>query len=182
MNISLNNIASDTIENWNRFLKKQPNNTIFQSPEMFAFYQKVKNFTPFVFIAENEQNEITGVLLAVLIKEGKGLKGYFSSRAVVYGGPLVQEDEKINILDELLKALVKNLKNKTIFIQFRNFFEWNEEEKQVFNTHGFAFRERLNLLVDTSGEKAFWSGLSESRRRQLKKGLKNEKQRTKRPI
>ncbi len=174
MNITCNNITDKTLDNWNRFLENHPENTVFQSPEMFAFYQKVNNFTPYVFIAENEQKEITGVLLAVLIKEGKGIKGYFSSRAVIYGGPLIQKNNNAGVLNGLLSALVKKLKNKTIFIQFRNFFQWNDDEKQIFQSHGFTFRDRLNLLVDTSSENAFWKGLSESRKRQLKKGLKNK--------
>jgi len=173
MNITCNNITGKTLDNWNRFLENHPENTVFQSPEMLAFYQKVNNFTPYVFIAENEQKEITGVLLAVLIKEGKGIKGYFSSRAVIYGGPLIQKNNNAGVLNGLLSALVKKLKNKTIFIQFRNFFQWNDDEKQIFQSYGFTFRDRLNLLVDTSTENTFWKDLSESRKRQLKKGLKN---------
>ena len=141
---------------------------------MYEFYRKVENFKPFVFIAENDQKEITGILLAVLIKEGKGLKGYFSSRVVVYGGPLIiQEKEKPEILARLLDQLVSILKNKSIFIQFRNFFEWSDDEKSIFQNYGFSFRERLNLIVDTTDRANTWSNISESRRRQIRKGLKS---------
>ena len=166
-------ISSENIGKWNRFIANHPHNTVFQSPEMYFFYEKVNNFTPYVFIAEKE-NKIKGVLLAVLIREGKGIKGYFSSRVVIYGGPLISIDNSIEVLEVLLKELVKKLKRKSIFIQFRNFFEWKEKEKSVFGKHGFVFRNRLNLIVSTKDKKEIWKDISESRRRQIRLGLKND--------
>ena len=165
-------VSPEKFEKWNKFITNHPHNTIFQSPEMYSFYEKVNNFTPYVFIAE-EENKIKGVLLAVLIKEGKGIKGYFSSRVVVYGGPLISIDKNIEVLEVLLKELVNRLKRKSIFIQFRNFFEWKEKEKSVFAKYGFIFRDRLNLIVSTKDKKEALKNISESRRRQIRLGLKN---------
>ncbi len=166
-------ITSEKVEKWNNFITKHVHNTIFQSPEMYFFYQKVHHFTPYLFISENDSGEITGVLLAVLIKEGNGLKGYLSSRVVVYGGPVISKGESsLPVLDALLHDLVQRLAKRSVFMQFRNFFEWSRKEKQIFEQHGFVFRDRLNLLVDTTDEKLIWSGLSESRRRQVRKGFK----------
>ncbi len=169
------NITLSLQKKWNDFLVNHPDNTIFQSPDMLEFYREVKNFEPYVFLSfdDKKQEKLNGVLLVVLIREGKGIKGYFSSRAVIYGGPIIIGEEKKKILDELLAVLVKKIKNKTVFIQFRNFFEWTPDEKSIFKQHGFVFRERLNLIVDTSSEKSFWSGMSASRRRQIKRGLQN---------
>jgi len=174
MKITLNNISDNSFQKWNNFLYSHPHNTVFQSPEMYSFYEKVRNFTPYAFIAEDNQGEIVGVLLAVLIKEGKGLKGFFSSRVVVYGGPLISEDnKKPEVLNGLLQEMVSALNKKSIFIQFRNFFEWSDDEKLIFQKSGFSYRERLNLLVDTKDKKSTWSNISESRRRQIKKGLRS---------
>lgn len=165
-------IIPKRLKKWDKFVKNHIYNTVFQSPEMHDFYKKVQNFEPFVFFALDDFEEIIGVLLAVRIKEGKGLKGYFSSRVVVYGGPLIEETENtLPVLDKLLKALVITLKNKSIFIQFRNFFAWRDAEKQIFQNNGFIFHNRLNLLVNTDSEKNVWAGLSKSRRRQVRKGL-----------
>lgn len=166
-------ISPEKFVKWDKFISNHPHNTIFQSPEMYLFYKKVQNFEPFVFFAINDIGELSGVLLAVLIKEGKGLKGYFSSRVVIYGGPLIAENkQKPVILDLMLDALVEKLKNKSIFIQFRNFFQWNDAEKAVFEKYQFQFKKRLNLIVDTRDKAKTWSGISESRRRQIRKGLK----------
>lgn len=173
MQIQINNISPKTITNWETLLKSHPHNTVFQSYEIYSFYQKVQNFEPFLFYAEDENGNCNGVLLAVIIKEGKGIKGWLSSRVVVYGGPIIREDpeNKNETLDLLLKSLVNNLKNKSIFIQFRNFFEWSETEKQIFSNNGFDFKERLNLLVKTSNKEAVLSKISASKRRQIKKAL-----------
>ena len=169
------NISPHTISDWKAFLQSHPHNTIFQSPEMFLFYQQVKNFEPLLYINRDKTGEIDGLLLAVNIREGKGLKGYFSSRVVIYGGPLIVKGTSTPvILGRLLEKLVKQTKNKSIFIQFRNFFEWNEVEKLVFKKMGFAFKDRLNLIVNTEEEKRTWLNMSESRRRQIRKGLKSD--------
>jgi serine/alanine adding enzyme len=158
---------------WQEFLQSHPENTIFQSPEMYFFYQKVHYFTPHLFISQNDFGEMTGVLLAVLIREGNGLKGFLSSRVVVYGGPVIARDEnRLLILDELLHDLVRQLGKKSVFIQFRNFFTWSRQEKQIFEQHGFIFRDHLNLLVETTDEESTWYGLSQSRRRQIRKALR----------
>jgi lipid II:glycine glycyltransferase (peptidoglycan interpeptide bridge formation enzyme) len=82
-----------------------------------------------------------------------------------------ETENTLPVLDKLLKALVITLKNKSIFIQFRNFFAWRDAEKQIFQNNGFIFHNRLNLLVNTDSEKNVWAGLSKSRRRQVRKGL-----------
>jgi hypothetical protein len=66
--------------------------------------------------------------MAVLIKESLGVMGYLSSRVLVFSGPLIKHNivNKHEVLKALLKELVQKLKNKSVFIQFRNFFEWND--------------------------------------------------------
>lgn len=174
IDILLNNLTPSTTKTWSTFVSNHPNNTIYQSPAFFQFYQGVGNYEPYVFIAYHE-DKIVAVLQAVLIRESKGLVGYFSSRVIVYGGPLIAESypDKNELLGHLLQKLVQTLGSKTIFIQFRNFFDWSREEKKVFSQYGFVFRERINLLVDTSDEQHLLAGISKSKRRQIKKGFQN---------
>jgi len=174
MKVFVNNISPDKIQSWNRFLKNHPQNTIFQSPEMYFFYRKVKNYKPDIFIVEDDMGNILGLLLALLIREGRGIKGYFSSRVIVYGGPLISEaGNRTEILEKLLDILVKTFRHRSVFIQFRNFFEWNNMEKALFKKFGFDFEDRLNLILATTCEEDIWSGMSESRRRQIRKGIKS---------
>ena len=141
---------------------------------MYLFYKKVQNFEPFLFLCEDDNSKCKGVLLAVRIKEGSLIKGFLSSRIVIYGGPIIIEDEKKQeVLELLLKTLVNELAHRCIFIQFRNFFNWNDHEKQVFNKNGFSFRDRLNLLVVTKDGNTAISSISNSKQRQISYSIRS---------
>jgi len=171
MKVKVNNITAKTIKNWESFLKNHPHKTVFQSFEMYGFYEKVRNFKPFLFLCENGKSNCVGVLLAVKIKEGNFLKGFLSSRIIIYGGPVIILDEKkrLKILNLLLDSMVNKLKNRSIFIQFRNFFRWTDKEKEVFYKYGFSFNDRLNLIVNTVSYDKVLSNIKSTKKRQLRK-------------
>jgi len=167
-------VSSDIKEidfnDWKEFVDKHPNGTVFQAPEMYNLFLSSDNFSPVLIHAKSE-NKIIGVLLAVIIREYSGSIGFFSSRTVVYGGPLINSNTENNmVLDELLKVLINTVKNRSIFIQFRNFSDKSEDLK-CFESNSFKFLDRLNYHVDTSSEKLVKTRLSKSKLRQIKKGL-----------
>ena len=167
----ISNLKEIDFRKWDDFVNGHPNGTIFQSSDMFHLFSKTEKFHP-VPIAFTENGDIKGLLLAVIIKEYKSFIGYFSSRTVVYGGPLIDPDMDHcdQIIDLLLKSLIEKVKNKSVFIQFRNFNDVNNC-KQVFINNGFKFLERLNYLVDTSELAIVKQRMSDSKLRQIKKGL-----------
>jgi serine/alanine adding enzyme len=144
---------------------------IFQSDLMYEFLENVNLIKPYKFIVKNNNDITQGHLFAYLIKEFRGIIGYFSSRVVIFGGPVIFTNNvsaRLNILDSLLGQLVYTLRNKSVFIQFRNFHEWTAEEKEVFEKHGFIFRKRESLLINLSSEEIVLKGMSESKRRQIR--------------
>jgi len=157
---------------WSEFVYAHPEGTVFQSPEMYEFFQSVPKFSPIVLAVKNGNGLIQGILLAVTIREMKGLTAFFSSRTVIYGGPLIaaSQDNHDEVLEILLKGLIKAVSRNSIFIQFRNFFS-NEAIKAVFESSGFHLRDRLNLIVDTSDREMVIRNMSASRWRQIRKGL-----------
>ena len=157
---------------WDSFIDKHPHGTVFQSNSMYQLFQYTKKFSP-VIIAAMDNNKLRGILLAVIIKEYSSPIGFFTSRTVIYGGPLIDPSVKNSdeVLDSMLKELIHQVKNKSIFIQFRNFFDW-DKQKQVFTNNGFNNLERLNLLVDTSSDEIIKKRMSNSKIRQVKKALK----------
>jgi lipid II:glycine glycyltransferase (peptidoglycan interpeptide bridge formation enzyme) len=159
------------LKKWDDFVNQHPNGTVFQSSDMFYLFRKTRKFDPvLVMIAEN--GKITGLLLAVLIKEYPNPIGFFSSRTVVYGGPLIEptvENPKL-ILELILKELILKVKTRSIFIQFRNFTDMSDG-KDIFIKQGFRYMERLNYLVNTSSENIIKHNISSSKLRQIRKGL-----------
>lgn len=128
-----------------------------------------------IALADKETSSVKGLLVGVTIREMKGLAGYFSSRTVIYGGPLISPEatNRMEILLSLLDGLVKMVRNHAIFIQFRNFSSQKKSE-QIFKTSGFHLRDRLNLIVDTSSMETVIKNMSESRWRQVRKSLGHE--------
>jgi lipid II:glycine glycyltransferase (peptidoglycan interpeptide bridge formation enzyme) len=150
------------------FLSTHKHNTVFQSPAFFLFYLSLPLYTPTYFIASSG-DDILGVMLAVIIREKNPLLSRISARSVVYGGPVLQEDDP-DILNLMLDKLNRIVGKKALFTQFRNFRAWNEEMQNAFHKHGFLYRERLNLIVPTLREEEILSRMSSSRRRQIRRG------------
>jgi len=173
MHIQHNQITEVDRKAWAEFIGKHPDNTVFQSPEMYDFYGNVHKYSPHIFLARDEKGTVRGVLLAVIIKEYSGWRGRLSSRTIVYGGPLVDDTgkEHLQLLKELLHTLSTVLGKKSVYIQFRNFIEWPEAQAQIFHACGYSFTDRLNLLVQTSGRTETEQTISKSKLRQIKKGL-----------
>lgn len=160
------------VSEWDRFIENHPNGTVFQSHSMYALFKNSKNFKP-VNIAVYADNKLIAICLGCIIMEYSSKIGFFTSRTVVYGGPLIETtvNNPDEVLDLLLKRLILQVKNKSIFIQFRNFFEWNDR-KEIFHRNDFDYLERLNYLVDTTSEQDIKKRMSSSKLRQVKKGLK----------
>jgi lipid II:glycine glycyltransferase (peptidoglycan interpeptide bridge formation enzyme) len=156
---------------WSGFVLSHPDGSVFQLPEMFEFFRTVPKFSPSIVAVKDGSGRLAGILLAVTIREFRGLSAFFSSRTVIYGGPLIRPDaeDREEILDLLLKGLIRIEKKHAIFIQFRNFFNL-QRHIATFESKGFYLRDRLNLLVDTSSEKTVIKNMSASRWRQIRKG------------
>lgn len=159
-------------EMWDSFVRSHPDGTVFQATDMYLLFSKTRNFDP-VVVVKMENGRFDGLLLAVVIKEFSGPLGYFSSRTVIYGGPLIDQKatDPNRVLDDLIRELILLVKSRSIFIQFRNFTDMSGY-MSVFAQNGFKFMERLNYLVDTTTEKTVRLNISDSKLRQIKKGLK----------
>ncbi len=160
-------------KSWRELLEKVDYPVVFQSPEMLSLFEKTDFFTP-VLITVSENDKVVGTLLAVNIQEAKGLKGRFSKRTLVYGGPVLHPDAENtkDIFALLLRGLIKKVKQKSIFIQFRNFRDMSTYQA-IFEKNGFHFEERLNLLTPATSEEVYYAGMSSSKRRQIRKSLAN---------
>lgn len=163
-------ITSEQEDAISAFLSSQPYDTVFQSPAYYALYLSIRNFKPYYFLLYDDNNVLSGVMLAVIIREANGIFSVLSSRCVVYGGPVVSNDNP-EFMSEILSSLNKKISRLTVLTQFRNFRIWNETSVKIFKNNGFTLRDHLDLIVDNSDPEMTLMGMSSSRRRQLKKGL-----------
>ena len=166
ISISNNNISR---EKWKCFLNDSSFATPFQTPEYFDFYNSVPGLNAEVFAVE-DSNELLALCIVTFQKE-KGIKEYFSRRAIIYGGPLIAESEKGKIaLDALLSAINLELKQKVIYAETRNFNDYSLY-KECFLKNAWNYEPYINFHLDCTTEETAWKNLSTNRKRQIKKAI-----------
>ena len=158
------------VDNWETFLKTHPSGNFFQSSKYYYALTKVKNNKPFVLFA-TQNNKIVGLLLAVVQQEPMGIFSFFSSRAIINGGPLVINNDPV-ITNILLQKLNEHLKSKAIYTQIRNTFD-NSSLIATYRTNKYNYEEHLNIIVDlTKNEEELWNDVHTKRRNEIKRSTK----------
>lgn len=162
-------------EKWSDFVDNHSNGNFFQSPEAYSFFGSVNNYESVKLFCLDAVGEILGVLVAVIQKEG-GIKGYFSRRCILWGGPLVSDGvnniQSDEIIGSLLKVLAKQVKKKAIYIEIRNLFDTSQKMKS-FIASDFHFDEHLNVLIDLSKtEDELWKNIHSKRKNEIRKAMK----------
>lgn len=156
---------------WSDFVFNHPYGNAFQTPEMYNAYKNTPLYEP-VFISVKDNEKILGILLAVVQKEYPLPFGFISSRSIIWGGPLVIDND-IKILNLILKEYDNIASKKAIYSQFRNFWEQDNSAISVFNNNGFFYQEHLNIIVDlTLDENELWKNIDQRKRTYINKAKK----------
>ena len=132
-------------------------------------------------------DRLVGVVVGYITRERNSLKQFFTRRAIIIGGPLLAEDATAEEIAALLNAVKtlqrsdlqpagrstakRSTRHSPIYVETRNFHDYSRW-KEVFQYSGFAYQPHLNFHQDCTKENIL-SSMSESRRRQIKKAIKN---------
>lgn len=153
-------------QDWRLLAETSPLSTWFQTDEAYRFYQSVSDMCAFVY-GVMEEDELVGVIVGYTTQEKCKLKQYFTARAIVVGGPLLDENISESALTMLLQ-IVKKQQGEAIYIETRNLHDYSRW-KTVFKANGFAYHPHLNIQVTCNAMHT----MSEQRQRQVKKAIKN---------
>lgn len=162
----IKNINEEFRSRWDKFVMDHANGNFYQSPAAYEFFRSVNGYEP-VLIAAADENEINGILSVVIIKE-PGIKGYFSRRCIVWGGPIYND---IGTAESLIKRLNVEIGEKTIYTEFRNLFDLKDISASLSQLN-FNYIDWLNNVVTIVDNETNMKILNESKRRQLKKSIK----------
>ncbi|OIP84271.1 MAG: GNAT family N-acetyltransferase [Porphyromonadaceae bacterium CG2_30_38_12] len=168
MNIQKNNEIN--VELWQQLVNESPNASFFQTKECYDFYCSLSFMKPFLLGVE-ENNKLVALVCGYVIADGNIVKQFFSRRAIVPGGPIFSQDCSENAVYLLLSALQKELKSKAIYIEFRNYSDYNLH-KLHFEQAGFIYQPHLNFHVKTLSVEQSLKNLSTGKRRDVKLTLK----------
>lgn len=167
------------IDKWSVFVKNHPSGNIFYTPEMYKVWLETDNYTPICYIVLDEKTEkINGVLMGALQKELSGFLGFFTSRFVIMGGPLIKDDNK-DILSVLLQRHDGYIKSKAIYTQFRN-LEDMSLYRNSFLEQNYKYDPHLDIHINLQQNfEDYWNTLKSKMRQKIrkadKKGLKFQK-------
>ncbi|WP_106792265.1 peptidoglycan bridge formation glycyltransferase FemA/FemB family protein [Aquimarina sp. Aq78] len=142
--------------------------SFFQTPEAISFFITAGHET-FTFAIEYDK-KITAFVSGIIQKEN-GIKSSFTRRAIIFGGPVFSKEVEELHVTELFKTVIKHLKHKVIYIETRNFNDYNQY-KNALNTIGFVYHPHLNFHVACDTEEKVKQRISSSKLRQVKKSLK----------
>ncbi len=158
---------------WQNFVLSNPYSNIFQTNEFLQSQLYSAGIEPFVFCVI-ENTEIVALVSGVILSNGGKVGKYFTSRAIVTGGPLVAPNlyNREAVLDFLLSEVNKKLNKSVIYVQFRNF--WNiDSDKQIFLRNGFIFEAHLDILMDLRlSETDLLGNMTRDRKKSIKKGTR----------
>ena len=185
-------------QQWQELIETSPTATWFQTKEAYEFYAALSSeLIPFAFgieecrgdeamrqLGDKDGSRLVGVIVGYITRERNAIKQYFTRRAIIIGGPVIDEDATAEEVAALLNAVKKlqrsdlQPKGRTtatrstglspIYIETRNFHDYSKW-KSVFETNGFAYQPHLNIQVTCDAAHT----MSEQRIRQVKKALKN---------
>jgi len=158
-------------ERWAEFISNHPNGNIFQTPEFYHVYKETTNYEPLFLGVIDEDNNLHAVLLAVIQKNFKGILGNFTARSIIFGGPIIRDDNK-TVLDIILSEYNRIIKKKAIYSQFRNMCNLSDL-KSVFAKNGFNFVDHLNIIINISKrEEELWKEVNSKRRNEIKRAIR----------
>ena len=107
---------------WNAFVQAHPEGRIFHSPEYFQLLESEQSYFPFALAACEENGKIQALIQGAVHRQMGGMLAKVSSRAVIWGGVLVAENQ-LSALKPLLAFYDKEIGGQVIYTEVRNPFE-----------------------------------------------------------
>ncbi len=159
------------LHQWEALVERSSVATWFQTHKAYRFYASVPHeMTPFVY-AVAEDDVLMGVIVGYVTHTNNALEQYLTRRAIIIGGPLLDDRISTAALSALLTAVRRGLQQKAIYIELRNFHDYSRW-RGVFTDNGFTYHPHLNFHIDTSSPAVVEHNLGKSRKRDIRTSIR----------
>jgi len=161
---------SINIQFWNDLVINSSFPSPFQTNQYYQILKQADGYVPLVF-GLSVKNQLKAILLVTLMKE-QGIKGFFSSRGVVFGGPVLSNDITEEELGFFLNQVVLQMRGKAIYLETRNFFDYSDH-RQAFINAGWVYKPYLNfqLSLKNVSKESILKKFKYNRRREIKQSI-----------
>lgn len=159
------------LNEWNEFVANSEYASPFQTPEFHRVYNSVAGQSAMVLAVRNGPTLVA--LSVITIQKEPGMKGYFSRRGIIYGGPLIV-NSSAEALKCLMEGIKEKLKNEVIYLEIRNSFSY-KQYKQVLENEKWHYIPYLNSEIDLQQKTldGLLSSMKYNRRREINQSLKS---------
>lgn len=157
-------------EEWKDFIARNIFASPFQTSAFYDFYNSNAGYSAEALAVES--NGRLCALAVVTIQKEQGIKGFFSRRGIIYGGPLFETDQP-EALDFLLTRLDSFLMKKVIYLETRNFFDYCNR-LDIFTNRGWLYLPYCNfqMKLERKNLEEIFSDMDYNRRREIRLSLK----------
>ncbi len=155
---------------WSELIVNGKFSSPFQTHQYSQFLQKTDGYSS-VVIGLSVNNHLKAILLVSLIKE-PSIKGFFSKRGIIFGGPVLSDDIANEELEFFLKEVSTILKGKVIYLETRNFSDYSAY-KQAFINAGWDYEPYLNfqLSLQNVNKESLHKLFKYNRKREIKQSI-----------
>ena len=108
-------------------------------------------------------------LAIISLQKSGGIKGFFSRRAIIYGGPVLKENNSLSLL-KILETIESRYARNAIYIEIRNLNDY-KSYSELFLKKKWEYVPYLNIIVDCTDKEKLFQGLSNNRKRQIRKSI-----------
>ena len=150
---------------WQRLVSNSQTATFFQTPECYEFYAGLSFLKPFVF-GVSDNDKLMGIMCGYCISSGNALQRFFSRRAIVPGGLLLDPHIANEAFKLLLNTVKSVLRKEVIYVEIHNYKDYNEY-KLAFESEKFEYLPYLNFNIPTFDETTSFGRLSDKLQKQL---------------
>lgn len=159
-------------EQWYNLLKHSRFSSPFQTPSYFCTVKETNGFDATAF-ALSTGSELKALVVVTIMQE-PGLKGYFSRRGIVFGGPVLLNTTTNNEISYFIKEIESHLSGEVIYFEIRNFFNYSVYDA-VFKNAGLSYVPYLNFQLDLANlqKDNLLSLFKYNRRREVKQSIAN---------
>lgn len=167
-----NRIHEIDADQWENLVNDAATASFFSTRGCYDFYASLSFLEEFIF-AVSEEGVLKGIIVGYIQSEGKLLSRYFTRRAIIPGGALLDETIRDEALIALLEYTKEQLKGKAIYVEFRNYNDYGCYKK-IFVHKRFKYIPHLNFHVDCSSEEIMINHIGKHRRKYIRMSLKSE--------
>jgi hypothetical protein len=157
-------------QEWYGFARSNNYASPFQSPGFYDFFN-AGGCPQYANVYAAATGNRLSALCVVTIQRERGLKGFFSRRAIIYGGPLLHEGATES-WRTLLRAIEEDLHHQVIYLEVRNFHDYRFLFP-IYQEAGWHYKPYLNVQLKLEGRsmKDILANMKYNRRREIRQSL-----------